>query len=90
MNGVPLQGAAAVVASEVQSKQPIKPNTAQNAVKQVTIGLNKQPKMVGPYVNKHIQLTLIVNGRSGGQRSLWKGFQRAQFHHWSACCNQID
>jgi hypothetical protein len=51
MNGVPLQGAAAVVASEVQSKQVIKSNPAQNAVKQVTIGLNKQPKMVGPYVS---------------------------------------
>jgi hypothetical protein len=41
MNGVPLQGAAAVVASELQSKQVIKPNQAQNVVKQVTIGLNK-------------------------------------------------
>ena len=51
MNGVPLQGAAAVVASEVQSKQVLKPNLAQNVVKQVTIGLNKQPKMVGPYVS---------------------------------------
>jgi hypothetical protein len=56
MNGVPLQGAAAVVASELQSKQVIKPNPAQNVVKQVTIGLNKQPKMVGPYVSLTLEL----------------------------------
>jgi hypothetical protein len=64
MNGVPLQGAAAVVASELQSKQVIKPNPAQNVVKQVTIGLNKQPKMVGPYVS----LTSALNFDSKSER----------------------
>ena len=64
MNGVPLQGAAAVVASEVQTKQVIKPNPAQNVVKQVTIGLHKYPKMVGPYVS----FTLVLSFYSKSER----------------------